>query len=256
MPDLVTALADNTPPAAQLRTGRVVQILGASQLVIDVGGGQLVNAPALTQYDPILGDIVQLLQQGPVLLALGRPSPVAGDNVLINPSFELDAVGVPPTSWTSVVHTGAATTRVNPAAGWGAVTGSNWLEVHSTSAPDTTVYTVSEPIAVTEGQRWTAAAWTVNQSWGVNGGFSELLLSWYADSTTMYPSGLGDYTIQGLTFPVGGVPGWSLLRELSGSGVSVPAGVRFMRVVLSTTLAGGTTTVGYWDGIICRRLAG
>ncbi len=256
MVDLASTI-DAAPTPAYLRTGRVTKLLGSSQVVIDVGGGQLVDMPCLTQYEPILGDVVQILQQGAVQLVLGRTAPISGDNVLANPSFELDAAGAPPTSWTPVVVGASSNVKVDIASGWGSITGTKWLEINQTGSGDSTIFVVSEAIPVQPGEVWTAAASVVNSSLTLDGGFTEIYLSWYMNDTDMYPTtAFADTVLQSVVFGVGGTKSWFLLRELSGEGADVPAGMTYMRVVLATYLADDLGASAYWDGVICRKLKG
>lgn len=256
MTDLATTVGD-VPPPTYMRTGRVVELLGASQVVVDMGGGQQVDMPSLGNYEPILGDVVQIAQTGPVQFVLGRTAPFSNDNILANPSFELDNPGTAPTSWTSVISGAASNVKTDVASGWGSITGTRWLEINQTGAGDSVVHVVSEAIPVQAGELWTAAAWTVNSSLTLDGGFSEILLSWYGNATSMYPSTLvADTAVQGVVFGPGGTKSWFLLRQLSGEGAAVPAGVSYMRVVLSSYLSNDLGASAYWDGAIARKLRG
>ncbi len=254
----LAATIDAAPEGARLRTGRIVRLLGAQQVVVDVGGGELVNMPCLA-VDPILGDVVQILQQGPVQVVLGRTAPLSADDVLANPSFELDNVGDVPSYWTKVLGGGSPATNIKTdnASGWGSITGERWLEINQQAAGDTTVFVVSEAIPVQAGELWTAAAWTMNSSLTFDGGFAEIYLTWYMNDTDMYPTtSAADHVIQGVVFPPGGTPGWFLLRELIDSGVEVPPGITYMRVVLVSYLSNDLGASAYWDAVVCRKLRG
>lgn len=254
MVDLAETI-DAAPESARLRTGRIVELLGAQQVVVDVGGGELVDMPCLA-VDPILGDVVQILQQGAVQVVLGRTAPLSGDSTLANPSFELDEPGVAPTSWTTVINAGGANVKTDTASGWGSVTGTKWLEINQSTPLLTDLYVFSEAIPVQAGELWTAAGWAMNSSLDPDGGQCEILLSWQADATTLYPAGIGDTRMQVLSFPPGGTPSWALLRQISGIGADVPVGATYMRVVLSMVLSGGVGSSCYWDAIVCRKLRG
>ena len=258
--DLASQLGD-TPPPTYMRTGRVIELLGASQVVVDLGGGQQVDMPALTQYEPILGDVVQIAQTGAVQFVLGRTAPISGDNALANPSFELDNAGTtPPSHWAKVIASGTfgdADPTVDTASGWGSVTGTKWCELNSLLAGHAVIHTVSEAIPVQPGELWTAAGYSVNISSDTDGGTSEIALSWYGDATSMYPTtAAADSDIATISFPVQGMPTWTLLREIAGQGKVVPVGVRYMRVVLTSFIRGGVGSSAYWDAIICRKLRG
>lgn len=258
MVDLATTL-DAAPEPARLRTGRIVELLGAQQAVVDVADGQLVNMPCLT-VDPILGDVVQILQQGPVLFVLGRTNPTSGDYILANPSFELDNAGSAPTSWTKVIGTGTfgdSSFTTSTSSGWGSVTGTRWLELNSSNPSVAVIHAVSEAIPVQEGELWTAAGYAVNLSTDTDGGTSQIDLTWYNDASSVYPStSAADVTVGYANFPINGLPYWTLLRQIYGSGVEVPVGVRYMRVVLTAFIRGGVGSSAFWDGIICRKLRG
>lgn len=256
MADLASTISDQ-PISAVLRTGRVTNLGSSSEVTVDVGGGEQVDMPALTGYEPIPGDVVQILQQGAVQLVLGRTSPLSGDNALNNPSFELDQPGVAPTSWTKVVDpgfpTGDAVVKTDTATGWGPVSGRQWLELDQTTLALAQIHVLSEAIPVSAGQLWTAAAYAANLSTDPDGGQCYISLTWYADDTSVWPSTVaGDTVISIISFPQGGIPGWTLLRQLIGVGFRVPTGATWMRVRLTTILKGGVGSAAYWDGIICR----
>jgi hypothetical protein len=243
---------------AQLRTGTVVSLIGASTVTVDIGGGQLLDMPALTGYAPIAGDVVQILQQGPVQLVLGRTNPMSGANALANPSFELNT-GAAPQAWTKVIDagtpTGDAAVIADIATAWGPVDGSNWLAVSQSTAATVTIHMASRPVPVTAGQVWTAAGYAANASIGTGGGTCALRLTWYNTDTAVYPTTVAaDAVIASIGFPQGGVPGWTLLRQWAGAGYAAPTGATWLRVVLSTTLTGGVGSAAYWDGITCRRI--
>lgn len=253
--DLATTLS-NSPDSAYLRTGKVVGIR-TNGVVVDIGDSQFVDMPALTQYEPILGDIVNIIQQGPVQLVLGRTAPIAGDNVLYNPSFELD----PPLtagaqSWSFIADASApdpVVAKTDTASSWGAAHGTQWLELSSSTAGgDAGVHCVSEAIPVTAGQLWTAAAYATSA--GNGGNVATLRLAWYASDTAVYPTTVvADTIINSASFPNGTYPDWVLLRQLSGGGLPVPTGASFMRVVLSAEIF----DVGYVyaDAFIARKIS-
>lgn len=257
----MTSLADHIADAqansgATLRTGRVIGAAGTI-VTVDIGGGQVVDMPALAQYEPILGDIVMVQQQGPLTLVLGRTAAIAGDNVLANPSFELDPAGTSGAAhWTFIpdaVATTPITATTQTATQWGAAHGSQWLELSSSTASgDGIVYAVSEAIPVTPGERWTAAAYTTSA--GNQSNIAGLWLTWYASSTAMYPSTVSaDTLISSASFPSGVYPRWLILRELAGGGTTVPVGVTFMRVVVSAEIF----DIGYVyvDAVIARKVS-
>jgi hypothetical protein len=252
--DLAATLG-SAPDSAYLRTGKVVGI-GVTGVTVDIGSSQFVDMPALTQYQPILGDIVNIIQQGPVQLVLGRTAPIAGDNVLYNPSFELDLpLTSGATSWSFIADAAATdpvVAKTRTATGWGAVHGTQWLELSSgTTAGDAGVHCVSEAIPVTAGELWTAAAYVTAA--GNGGNVATLRLAWYATDTAVYPATVvADTIIGSASFPNGTYPDWVLLRQLSGGGIPAPTGASFMRVVLSAEIF----DVGYVyaDAFIARKI--
>jgi hypothetical protein len=239
---------------AFLRTGGLSGIAGTT-LTVNVGGGQLVDMPYLDSYVPILGDVVQILQQGGVSLVIGASAAMATDNTLTNPSFELDGAGSTAiTGWTAhqdVASVGSATMKVDTATGWGPKDGVQWLEINHGSAGYSGMYAVSDPVAVQPGQRWSAAGYVVS---AVTDGGDEpdlsLWLAFFASSAGTYPTDLlSEERLQSINGPTG--PGWVVVRAPTGTGTTVPDGATAMRVLLFTETWGGSV---YWDKIVCRRV--
>lgn len=241
-------------PGGVLRTGRLVGISGTA-LTVDIGGGEQVDMPYLDPYLPLLGDTVQVLQQGAVPLVLGAPAGMADDNVLANPSFEIDPPGSTVTSWTNYVDPasiGSATVTVDTATAWGPKHGVQWLEINHAIAGYVGNYQISEAIAVQPGQRWSAVGYAVSS---VEGGSDQptmsIRLTFYATAAGTYPTNVvSSDTLQIINGPTG--PWWVPVRAITGTGTVVPDGVTAMRVVLVTETYGGSV---YWDKILCRRLA-
>jgi hypothetical protein len=250
--DLVTAISDRAATAT-LRTGRVVGLTGAA-LTIDVGGGQYVDMPYLTAYVPILGDTVQILQQAGVNVVLDSLGGMPSDNVVYNPSFEVDSAGSTSiTGWskyTDPASTGTTTVKVDTATGWGPKDGTQWLELNHQTAGFVATHMYSALIQVQAGQRWSACAYCVSANEaGVDEPVMEVALAFHGGDTA-YPADIvSTSTIQAINGPTG--PQWVPVRAVTGNGVTVPFGASTMRVVLVTEEQGGSV---YWDKVICRRV--
>lgn len=256
MPSLAEVIAGAANTGATLRTGRVLAI-GAATVTVDIGGGQLVDMPYLDGYLPVLGDRVQALQQGAVTVVLDATAGPADDNVLVNPSFELDPPGAAGAlSWTAYLEPssiGTAAAKTQLATGWGGKGGSQWLEITQGGSGAATMTVYSEAIPVTPGQLWTASA--AVSALAADGGALQasmaLVLAFFAATGGVYPTNMqSSARIQLLTGPTG--PQWVTMRAISGAGTQVPAGAGAMRVLLQTTLSSEAV---YWDRVVCRRLA-
>jgi hypothetical protein len=255
--DLATVVADaakNT--GATLRTGRLLAI-GDSTLTVDIGGGQALSMPFVDTYTPILGDRVQVLQQGMVCLAFGAAGGMPDDNQVFNPSFELDIPGTsPPQGWSvyfDPAGTSDSTVKTDFATGWGAKHGVRWLELnHGVTAGYAGIYVSSTPIAVQPGQQWSAAAYAIS---AIETGASEptlqIRLAFLSSTSGTYPASVvQEVPLQIINGPTG--PQWISLREIAGDGATVPVSAAAMTVVLFTQMWGGSV---YWDKVVCRRLS-
>ncbi len=255
MADLATVISQAANTGASLRTGRLIGI-GSSTLTVDIGAGQALNVPFVDGYQPILGDRVQILQQGMVCLAIGACGGMPDDNAVINPSFELDAAGTtPPQGWTVYMDpagTADSHAKTAVATGWGAKDGVRWLEIdHGVTAGYAGIYVTSTPIAVQPGQHWSASAYAIS---GTPAGTGEptlhLRLAFMPSTVGTYPASVSLETpLQIINGPTG--PQWIPVREVAGTGAVVPAGAGGMMVVLFTQIYGGSV---YWDKIVARRL--
>jgi hypothetical protein len=67
---MVDAFSRDPLPALHLRAATVTGTPGGGVVETDLSGGT-VEAPYLATYSPIVGDVVQILQQGSQLLVLG-----------------------------------------------------------------------------------------------------------------------------------------------------------------------------------------
>lgn len=258
MPDLAVSIAQaGQSGGCTLRTGTLIAI-GDTTLTVDIGGGQALSMPYIDPYIPILGDRVQVIQQGMVCLAIGAAGGMPDDNVLANPSFELDAVGTtPPSNWhlyfdpagDSLAHP-----KTDVASGWGPKHGTRWLEINYAGGAGGFEgnYVWSDPVAVQPGQVWSASAYVVTApELGADEPALQLRLAFMATSAGTYPASvISETTIQTINGPSG--PAWVPLRAVAGSGTTVPAGAGAMSVVLLSQQYGGSV---YWDKVVCRRLA-
>jgi hypothetical protein len=174
-----------------------------------------------------------------VQVVLGRGGDLAGTNVLANPAFDADPPGTSGASnWSAIPNPSAPTpitVTTQQTTGWGAIHGGQWLELFSsTSGGNGGVFLTSDPIPVTAGQRWTAAAYVTSA--GNSGNSATLYATWYSS----------DDTIDSVSFPSGTYPDWALLRDINGDGIQVPAGAAFLRAVLALNIHDvGYMHVGY-----------
>ncbi len=250
--DLAEVITDQ-PAAVSLRTGRVVGLNGAA-LTIDIGGGEYVDMPYLTAYLPILGDTVQILQQGGVNVVLDSFGGMPSDNVVYNPSFEIDSPGSTTiTGWgkyTDPASLGTSTAKVDTATGWGPKDGTQWFEINHAATGFVGTHLYSDLIRVQPGQRWSASASVVSiNEPGVDEPDMSVKLVFHAGSNSYPADVVASSTIQMVKGPTG--PQWTPVRAVTGSGVTVPFGAANMRVVLVTEEQGASV---YWDRVVCRLL--
>lgn len=256
MGDVASAIAQAGYSGAIMRTGTVKRY-DVGSITVDVGGGQLVSMPFMDGYLPILGDPVQCLGQGGVWFALGRASQFPSDNTVVDPSFELTALGSPPAAWgvynDPVQGNLAASVKTRAVPAGFEIAGTQMLEVAcSTDLKIVFADIYSSPIPVVPGQAWTAAAWAYTEYQGTSPTLA-LKLTWYANSTNVYPTTVAADSV--ITFV--GSPAlqpWMLLRGASGgSGAVVPAGATHMRVVLENEVFNIASAL--WDKVVCRRVS-
>lgn len=264
-PDLASSVHAVIPDAASIRIGRVTRYIDGYITVAISGSDTLVDAAYLTSYEPVLGDLVVALKQGNQWVVLGSQAAIPPDNLVANPSFEVDPDGTtPPTDW-SIYHgtagegaTTNATVTVETQFGSLMIDGRKILQVLLGIAGVSITYVSSAPIAVTPGELVTASSYW--SSLIINGGAqpadAELLLTWYGNETDTYPTTVAANTsIAKLSTPQGDSARWYLLRPVFGSrGTEVPAGATHMRVTLRTVLRDGDSLV-WWDRITAQRMS-
>lgn len=254
--DLASTIGALGDRGAVMRTGTVKRY-DTGSITVDVGGGQLVSMPYLDGYLPVLGDPVQCLNQAGVWFAIGRASQFPSDNTVVDPSFELTALGSPPAAWgvynDTTQSTIAPTVRTRAVPAGFEIAGSQMLEVACLTAGQIVFADIySSPIPVVPGQAWTAAAWAYTEYQGASPTLA-LKLAWFANSINVYPNTVAADSL--ITFV--GSPAlqpWMLLRGASGgSGAVVPAGANFMRVVLENEVFEIASAL--WDKVVCRRVS-
>lgn len=260
MADTASLISQALSAGTSMRTGRLVGITG-TQVTVDIGGGQIVAAPYLDSYVPILGDAVQLLMQTPVVWVIGRTSGLPSDNVLSNPSFEGDAVNTTNpagwTLWTDPTNSGTFSPRVRDAGAFGTPDGNHFYEMYLLNSGSSAAALVSDQIPVAAGQSWTAAVQWQAYADGVTTPMVpplvELHLAWQANAGDTYPTKVQEDVLMQGVGPFGSMIEWPWLRAAYGTGNPVPSGASYLRVVLYASLDGSG---GAWfDRAICRQVS-
>jgi hypothetical protein len=280
MPEQLSAYAGRISDDIGFRSGIVRQYDGIN-VYVDVSGQTtsstvssqqgLQAAAYIESYRPTLGDVVFIAKQGAKWVVLGRFNSVSSNNVIVNPSFEVDSVGTsPPTGWNNYHDPSSpltTTVSVASSAFGQPIDGLQCCSVSPNSGAagvkQAFDYVYSTAFSVLPGQRWTASAWA-RCSQGVSLSFAYGLvqvaieLVWQANITDVPPtavSGSG-YTLTQLSQG----PEWTRIPISSFmNGVTVPNGVTAGRLILvssqynnSTT---STTSVVQWDKCVARLVA-
>ena len=265
LPNAIFPIAEQAADT-EMRIGKVISYDAGAITVSISGAGVLINAAyAFGQYQPALGDNVILMRMGNQWIALCTQSGNPSDNQIQNYSFEDGPIGSVPDKWT-LYHDPASSeaadvTAVVLPAGFeldGPIAVRFGIDA---SPPGSAIdYLSSEPIAVEEGQRWTASCWVTGFS--VSSGpcvrnQATLMLAWHENASDSFPTVLSTSTIA-LTDTPYGLP-WIYLRAGSSStGEVVPPGARYVRAMLFNNMAHNSCVVDlpysvYWDRIIVRR---
>ncbi|MHA4774770.1 hypothetical protein L1085_009730 [Streptomyces sp. MSC1_001] len=236
-------LAAAPGPFAEYRTGTVVSFT-TNQAVVSVGG---TSFPAAYFKGTVLtaGALVGVLNQGGVWAILGVLAGV-GDNLVINPSFELSASGTFPTDWFQANLSGTSSIGVqtDPTAPDG-----DQVAVVGGSAVGTQSYLYSQPIQVTSGEQFTLSAYVGGeyQPSDVQGADAALVALWFANSTNLYPTTSAVDTVVSTATDVVQVLPYTTL----GGTVTAPVS-GFMRVALRSTTQDSQQLK--WDLVIARRV--
>jgi hypothetical protein len=248
-----------------------VRTYDARLITVNVGGGTLVAMPYLRGYQPLLGDLVTCVNQGAVWFCVGPATGSPPDNAVVNPSFETSGTGSMASGW-GAYHdpssTATASVTVQNVFGSSTVDGSQCLRVGVTRVGVTdpqfsfdSIY--SSPIAVTPGDRWSAAAHVQRQddTQAVTPAsvIAGVFLSWYSNNTDVYPTTSAANSAQSIV-AIDNAPGWALLgAATSPTGITVPGAANFMRVILYSEilfpLSFISTAPLYWDLVIARKVS-
>jgi hypothetical protein len=237
--------ADRATLNTEMRVGKVVSYNTAFISVL-IGGSVIPNCAYGRSYQPVLGDYVIIIHQGSQWFVVDSLANNPVNNGITNATFEADTVGGAPSGWgkvSSLIGFTSSTLAVNTAPGSQHINGKNALNLTwipggvGLGEVDDDIY--SPPIPVVPGEHWAASAYALldgafpNHPYAVQVG---ILMSWYNSSTAVYPSTSAPDS--GITFDnISLSPAWYRIgSQLSDpDGITVPAGVSFMRVLLTTT---------------------
>lgn len=270
MSDIASVIAGAGNSGALMRIGTVRTYDGTS-ITVDVGGGSLAAMPYARGYQPILGDLVTCFNQGAVWFCLGAAAGSPPDNAVVNPSFELSAVGSMADGWGAYhdpTSSASASVTVQNVFGSSTVDGQQCLRVGATAVGGTdpqfsfdSIY--SSAIPVVPGTQWVAAANVQRQDDTQSNTpvsvIAGVFLSWYANQADVYPTTVAPDS-PGSIVAIDNTPGWSLIGAATTStGITVPDGANFMRVVLYSEilfpLSFFATSPLYWDLVIAREVS-
>lgn len=243
--------------SSQIRVGQVLDYDQGS-VTVRLAGDAVADFPYLRSYQPLVGEMVLLAANGSAWIVIDGLAGMPPENPVVNAGFE-DATTSP---WGKVDLAGATTlgqTEPDPA-----IEGATCAYLTSnTLATDTVVY--SGPIAVTPGDRWTAdcAVRTEGSGLGASSTSAELMLTWYANDTNVYPTTSASdssISVQALTSPM---PYWTLLRRPprpSGAPLgwvpTVPAAGGFMRVAVRFGGSGSPLASDFLlDRVVARQIS-
>ena len=253
--------AQDTSDATGFRIG-IVSGFDTGTIAVTISGSPvLVNATYLFgQYWPRLGEEVLLARVGAAWVVLGALS-AQSSNAVINPSFELSAIGTTPPNWTNLaIFAPLPTTFLVGSLQNMPLDGPNQLKVSWTRASGGgSVYTMSDPIIVVPNQKWAVSAWAIASmsAWddisNVNIGASFYALPSDPLGTTVAPDAFA-----GGAFLDPNSTAWQHLGQVT-KGITIPTGATAMRVFLWTNVTFGATLSSsidtYWDRVIARRIA-
>lgn len=278
-PQLPRAVVESYVPETNVRVGVVITFTGGYVTVRISGSDVLVRANLLNSYQPTLGDYVTILRQGGSWLVLGASTAMPQDNVVFNPSFELDGLSTgigAPTGWVHL-HTGGMTSVISNTYSFNcgvAPDGQFALEVQVNTASSVGIDNATDtfsstPVHVSADQVWGLNAYVI----ATNGDNlppdglivqSQVILYGYANETDVYPTG-ATFLAASSGQETSGCP-WKRKQVIRVSGddivgATIPSGVTFLRATLQTAVIyddnapveGGFSVL--WDRVVMQRLA-
>jgi len=280
LPEQITASVGRGADDVGFRSGIVRQWDGTN-VYVDISGQVassgttvqtgLQQAAYVESYRPLLGDVVFIAKQGAKWVVLGRFNAVTSNNVIVNPSFENDAIGSsPPVGW-GVYHDPASTLTSSVTTAGSAfgqpVDGLQCCAVSpnagAAGVKQSTDYVYSSAFPVTSGQRWSAVAY-VRCSQGVSLSFAPALvqvaieLVWQANLSDVPPTAISG---SGFTYTqLSQGPEWTRLPLSSNpNGFTVPANANGARLILVSTQYNNSTTstssTVQWDKCVARQVS-
>lgn len=184
------AIASQSGPWAQIRTGTIVEASGSTAVVL-VGASTFtasVIAPfgVPTPEAPAVGTLVAVGRQDASWIVFGSVLGVSG-NLILNGSFEDTPAGSFPQSWIlyDVTNSSSATVAGVPSP----VAGSNVLAVEAVTAPGTSIV-YSSPVAVNAGEVYQLSVF-VGADYDPSAlmtADATLLALWFGDVADAYPT--------------------------------------------------------------------
>jgi len=240
--------------SSQIRTGMVLDY-NQGAVTVRLAGGAVQDFPYVRNYLPLIGEEVLLAANGSAWVVVDGLAGMPPDNPVLNAGFE-DATTAP---WGKADLGGATTlsqTEPDPA-----IEGATCAFLDSsTASTDTVVY--SGAIPVTPGEGWTADCAVRTEVPGGVDATAELLLTWYANSTNVYPTTSASdssISIQSMPSP----SSWTLLRRPprpSGAPAqwvpTVPLAAAYMRVAVRCTASAAATPCAFLiDRVVARHMS-
>jgi len=243
-------IAASSGPTAQIRTGTIAaSSLGSATVVV---GGTAFQASYVLPFGvtpspaslPQVGDLVSIVRQDSSWQILGRIAG-AGENLILNGSFEATAPGTFPQDWIlyNITSTSSATVTDEVA-----VDGGNSALVLANSAATAESFLYSSPVSVAVGDVLTLSVYA-GASYGENAPVAvnaALYALWFATDTAVYPTTSSADSLIASATNVAQAPPFT---PLSGTVTSPVAG--WARLALRSTVA--DTTGMAWDFAIMRR---
>lgn len=160
IPELSNAVVDTRVESTVTRIGVVAAVVETDSITVRISGSSVLVPAAylFPQYQPLLGDRVVVQRQGAAWWVVGTLSgPI--NTALLNPSFELNPVGVAPDNWSiQVISSGAGVPTLLTSANL-PLAGSKSADFGTDSVgPGTSeAYALSSPVPAMPESKWTAA---------------------------------------------------------------------------------------------------